>query len=114
MPRLQHLLHNLPAPGPEEHFEDILTRPGVRMERIVSDGQASPPGFWYQQDHDEWVVVLQGAGHLEYDNGDIHRLATGDAVLIPAGRRHRVAYTASRTVWLALHFDAPGSAPQLA
>ncbi|WP_018604821.1 cupin domain-containing protein [Uliginosibacterium gangwonense] len=113
MPSL-HLLQNLPAPGPEEHFEEILKRPGVRLERIVSDGQVSPPGFWYQQNYDEWVVVLQGAGHLEYDNGNIDILAPGDAVLIPAGRRHRVAYTEPRTVWLALHFDAPDSAPQLA
>ena len=85
-----------------------LARPGVRVERIVSDGQVSPPGFWYEQAEDEWVLLLQGEARLAYADGVEQGLRPGDAVLIPAGSRHRVAFTAPRTVWLALFVDMPG------
>lgn len=103
---LLRLLAQLPAAGPEEHFQTLLERPGLRLERIVSDGQVSPPGFWYVQEEDEWVLLLQGAAELEYADGRRIALATGDALLIPAGQAHRVAGSAPRTVWLAL-FCAP-------
>ena len=52
----------------EKRDEELLTtlaeRPGVRIERIVSTGQASPPGFWYDQDWGEWVVLLSGRARL--------------------------------------------------
>ncbi|MCK6390610.1 MAG: cupin, partial [Azonexus sp.] len=50
--------------GDQEQFSALLSRPGVRIERIVSTGQSSPPGFWYNQDEGEWVMVLQGEAHL--------------------------------------------------
>ncbi|KAF7598925.1 MAG: cupin [Candidatus Dactylopiibacterium carminicum] len=101
-----NLLHPLPAAGAEEHFQTLLSRPGVRMERIVSDGQASPPGFWYEQAEDEWVLLLQGNATLEYSDGIIYALTSGDSLLIPAGLRHRVMHTGPRTVWLALFVPA--------
>ena len=100
-----NLLQNLPEPGAEEHFTQLLERPGLRLERIVSDGQASPPGFWYEQAEDEWVLLLAGSATLEYADGSRAELETGDALLIPAGCRHRVARTAARTVWLAAFFE---------
>lgn len=99
---LQNLLRELPDAGGDEHFQTLLIRPGIRLERIVSDGQASPPGFWYQQDEDEWVLLLAGEAMLEYGYGIKSALVAGDSLLIPAGCRHRVARTAPRTVWLAL------------
>lgn len=102
-----NLLYPLPEKGAEEHFQTLLSRPGVRIERIVSDGQLSPPGFWYQQAWDEWVLLLQGEARLEYADTTHLSMRAGDVVLIPAGQRHRVAYTAPRTVWLALHFGEP-------
>ena len=87
----------------------LLSAPGLRVERIVSAGQQSPPGFWYDQSEDEWVVVLEGAAALEFEGQqEPVRLAPGDWVNIPAHRRHRVAWTAParRTVWLAIHYHA--------
>lgn len=101
---VHRLLNDLPAAGPQEHLQTLLTRPGLRIERIVSDGQTSPPGFWYEQEEDEWVLILQGSGILEYADGIVVKLSSGDSLLIPAGCRHRVAHTAPRTVWLALFF----------
>lgn len=105
-PVVVNLLKGLPEPGAEEHFTELLERPGLRLERIVSDGQVSPPGFWYEQAEDEWVLLLAGSATLEYADGERVELETGDALLIPAGCRHRVAYTALRTLWLAAFFSA--------
>jgi len=88
-----------------EVFEDLLRVPGLRIERIVSTGQVSPPGFWYEQDWDEWVLVLQGQARLEIESqGEAVVLNPGDHRWLPRGCRHRVAYTApDPTIWLAVH-----------
>jgi cupin 2 domain-containing protein len=89
----------------EELFTALLERPDVRIERIVSHGQASPPGFWYDQEQHEWVLVLKGAARLrlEGDDQDIEMLP-GDYLNIPAHPRHRVKWTTPEepTVWLAV------------
>ena len=98
-------LYHLPDPLPDaEEFTDLVRSRGVKIERIVSSGQTSPAGEWYDQDRDEWVVLIQGEAVLEYEGGEKLRLAAGDHVLIPAHRRHRVDYT-SRTppcIWIAV------------
>ncbi len=90
--------------GPEELVQVLAGRPGMRVERIVSHGQASPPGFWYDQAEDEWVALLAGAARLEFADGRVQELAPGDHLLLPAGLRHRVAWTdpQAQTVWLAV------------
>ena len=102
LPR-HNLFSPLPPAGPEEHFEPLLSRPGLRIERIVSQRHASPPGFWYEQADDEWVMLAQGCAELEFDDGEHLALTPGDWLLIPSGRRHRVAATGPDTVWLAIH-----------
>ncbi len=90
-----------------EHFEELLVRAGFRVERIASTGQASPPGFWYDQDVAEWVVLLSGAAELQFEDEDAPRkLAPGDWIDIAAHRRHRVNWTdpSQPSVWLAIHY----------
>ncbi|CAD5110376.1 cupin domain-containing protein [Zestomonas carbonaria] len=95
----------LPAAGeqPGETFHTLLQAARVRIEQIVSRGQASPPGFWYDQDDPEWVALLCGQAILAFDDGD-QPLQAGDALLIPAHCRHRVASCSDDAVWLAVHF----------
>ena len=94
-----NLFAGLPADA-EERFDTLLARPGLRIERIVSMGQASPPGFWYEQESAEWVVLLSGAALLRFeDEAEARRLALGDWIHIAPLRRHRVEWT----VWLAVH-----------
>lgn len=94
------------GPLPEERLTGLLAVPGLRIERIVSTGQASPPGFWYDQDWAEWVLVLSGSAGLLFE-GEVgpRVLRPGDHVLIPARARHRVEWTdpGRPTVWLAVH-----------
>ncbi|BBK33663.1 cupin 2 domain-containing protein [Stella humosa] len=92
-----------------EVTEPLLAAAGVRLERILSLGQASPPGFWYEQAEDEWVAVLAGRARLTIAGEPADReFGPGDAIFLPAGCRHRVAWTDpdQPTVWLALFIDA--------
>jgi cupin 2 domain-containing protein len=93
----------------DEDFTELLAVEGLRIERIVSTGQASPPGFWYDQAWSEWVLVLSGsAGLLLEDEPTPRELKRGDYLLIPADRRHRVEWTDATepTIWLAVHFGS--------
>ncbi|HCL80260.1 MAG TPA: hypothetical protein DIC53_09875 [Synergistaceae bacterium] len=99
-----------PFHGEGERTLGILEREGLRLETILSRGHVSPPGFWYDQDEDEWVAVLQGEGEIEFDGGRRERLHQGDWVLLPAGLRHRVSHTSSdpACLWLALFLSPRG------
>ncbi|MCQ9379463.1 cupin domain-containing protein [Methyloversatilis sp. XJ19-49] len=91
-----------------ERIDTLDARPGVRIERIVSTGQSSPPGFWYDQPDDEWVALLSGSATLRFADEDAPRtLQPGDWIFIAAHRRHRVEQTDAEvaSVWLAVHLD---------
>lgn len=101
-----NLLNDLPAGANEEVFTEILSRPGVRIERIVSTGQATPADKPYRQEHDEWVLLLAGAAGLRIEGDAERTLHPGDHVLIAAHRSHWVTWTVKDkpTIWLAIHF----------
>ncbi|AOF82926.1 hypothetical protein BSY238_163 [Methyloversatilis sp. RAC08] len=107
-----NLFDDLP-PGSHgtERIDTLCARPGVRIERIVSTGQCSPSGFWYDQPDDEWVALLSGSAALRFADEDMPRaLQPGDWIFIPAHRRHRVEQTDAdvASVWLAVHVSPPG------
>lgn len=101
-----NLLTGLALAPDTERIDQLLSRDGVRIERIVSTGQASPPDFWYDQDGDEFVLLLAGSAGVQFAGEDAPReLHVGDWLVIPAHLRHRVAWTSPTepTVWLAVH-----------
>lgn len=104
---MQNLLQTLPEDLSEEVIETLVQSRSVCIERIVSNGQASPEEFWYDQSEEEWVVVLAGAARLQFEGDEPIAMKPGDAVLIPAHRRHRVEWTTPDvpTIWLAIHFS---------
>ena len=92
-----------------EEFSQLLQRPGLRIERIVSTGHCSPPEFWYEQADGEWVLLIEGAARLRFaDENAARQLKPGDFVDIAPQRRHRVDWTApdQPTIWLAIHYSA--------
>ena len=96
-----------PSPDGPERFEDLLKGSGAfRVERIVSGGQATPDGEWYDQDWDEWVAVLEGSARLRAADGGEVDLRRGDTLFLPRHVRHRVVSTSAPCVWLAVHGDA--------
>ena len=104
-PEPLNLLQAIPDPAAQEQFVPLLREGGLLLEQIVSHGKASPEGFWYDQSQPEWVALLRGTAQLEFDDG-ARPLVAGDALLIPAGCRHRVAECSRDAIWLALHFQA--------
>ena len=83
----------------------MIRNTAFTLEQIVTRGAASPKGFWYDQNRDEWVLLLRGEADLRFESGEQVALTAGDPLLIPVHRRHRVERTCADAVWLALHFD---------
>lgn len=105
---LANLFADLPAPLPAELVEQLVTGTSFTLERIVSLGHVTPPGQWYDQESNEWVLLLSGAAQLRLaDEPGPRELRPGDYLLLPAHCRHRVEWTTpdEPTVWLALHYQ---------
>jgi len=102
-----NIFSDLPKSIDKEVFEDILTRENIRIERIISRGQCSPESDWYDQEENEWVIMLSGSGTLLFEDERVIELKTGDYVLIPAHQRHKVVSTDTEqpTIWLAVFFS---------
>jgi len=96
---------DLPARLPDELTNTLLEAADVRIERIVSHGYASAVGLWYDQAQAEWVIVLEGAARLQFEDGTVE-MTPGDFMNIPAHQRHRVEWTTpdEPIVWLAVFY----------
>jgi len=100
-----NLFDKMSASASQEILTELVSYANVRVERIVSFGQGSPKGFWYNQPENEWVLLLEGSAQLRFDDSLVD-LAPGDYLNIPSGVRHRVEKTDEnrRTVWLAVFY----------
>lgn len=93
--------------GTDEEVVDLLVQnKHIKIERIVSSGQASPESGWYDQEESEWVIVLAGEALIVFERGEDVTLTAGSQLNIPAHRRHRVAWTSpdTQTIWLAVSY----------
>jgi cupin 2 domain-containing protein len=109
---IQNLFNDIPEALSKELFQTLAEKGNVRIERIVSEGQATTDGEWYDQVWDEWVILLSGGAGLLFDGDALPRiLKPGDHLMIQAGCRHRVEWTDpdTKTVWLAVHFGENSS-----
>jgi cupin 2 domain-containing protein len=103
----ENLFTGIPSKLSEELCTVLCRGASVRIERIVSEGQYSPEGFWYDQEEHEWVVMLEGRAAVQFEGEPQPvELERGSYLNIPAHRRHRVAWTSptEKTVWLAIHY----------
>lgn len=102
------LFNDIPVTAiPAELIHTLTESSSVRIERIVSDGQSTPAGEWYDQAWHEWVLLVSGEARLLFDDGTTPvTMKPGDHILIQAHCRHRVEYTATdqKTIWVAVHF----------
>lgn len=107
MTKLNNIFSEMPMHLTNESFDRILKQGGIEIERIVSKGHATPEGQWYDQNWDEWILLLQGKAILRVQNEvkPIH-LQAGDYLLLPKHCRHRVEWTepSLETIWLAIHW----------
>lgn len=104
----KNLFDAIPAVLPEELFETLIRQKGIKIERILSRGQATAPGEWLVQNEHEWVILLQGRARLAFEGaGALKELVPGDYIHIAPGVRHRVEWTTpdETSVWLAVHYS---------
>lgn len=104
---VKNILSEVPKSLENECFESLIQTREVKIERIISLGHASPEGYWYDQQQNEWVLVIKGRARLHFEGSDtMISLEAGDYINIPSHRRHRVEWTdpAEETIWLAVHY----------
>ncbi len=100
-----NIFSEIPTELSEEIFQTIIESEPIKIERIISKGQKSEDGFWYDQDQSEFVIVLQGSAQLEFEDKTID-LEKGDYINIRAHQKHRVKWTSPKeeTIWLAVFY----------
>ena len=104
---VKNIFADIPDMLPEEAIEEILDVGTFKVVRIISHAHSSPKGFWYDQETDEWVLVLKGSAGLLFEKEEkVLILGPGDYIFIPAHRKHRVEWTQpeEKTIWLAIHY----------
>ncbi len=102
-----NIFKDIPDALKVEAFENIIVNEKFKLERILSKGHRTPIGDWYDQDQNEWVMIIQGSADLRIEGKtDLITLTKGDYILLPAHLKHRVERTDEQeeTIWLALHF----------
>jgi cupin 2 domain-containing protein len=102
-----NVFSNIPHYMGDEVFDTILAFDGFEIKRIISKGHQSHPDYWYDQERNEWVMVLNGSAALKFKNGDnVVEMMPGSYVHIPAHCKHRVEWTDPdvETIWLAVYY----------
>jgi len=101
-----NIFKNIPQNLPEELFETLVKNDSVHIERIVSYGQATADEQWYDQEKNEWVLLLKGAAKIKFEKDEMINLQPGDYLNIAAHKKHRVEWTQenTETIWLAIHY----------
>lgn len=104
--KLGNIYTGIPFSLEQEIFEQLASNEHIIIERILSKGQKSPPSGWYDQDKNEWVLVLKGKAVLSFESQDTILLNEGDFINIPPHKKHRVEWTDSdkETIWLVVHY----------
>ncbi|CAK1696843.1 cupin 2 domain-containing protein [Vibrio crassostreae] len=103
---MPNIYADIPSSLPNEMFNALISNENIRIERILSHGHSSPEEGWYNQDENEWVMVLEGQGVIEFDDGRVVTLSKGDYINIAAREKHKVIGTVENvvTIWLAVFY----------
>lgn len=102
-----NIFYNLPKTKEKEVFQLLFKDKKLKVERIISMGQATKQGRWLRQKRNEWVVLLRGKAVLSFfGKAGVLKLKSGDYVFIPKNLRHRVEWSdpKEKSLWLAVHF----------
>lgn len=104
--KADNIFELIPQNLDDEAVDLLVQSEGVKIERIVSKGHTSPATGWYDQEKNEWVIVLKGEAVISYDDGKEVSLKAGNYINIPAHTKHRVKWTKPNveTVWMAVHY----------
>jgi cupin 2 domain-containing protein len=105
--KTKNIFENVPAELKEELFETLAKNKNIRIERIISLGQTTPENKWYDQDENEFVLLLKGEAELLFESEEKQKLKSGDYLIIPAHLKHRVVYTSENPecIWLTVFYN---------
>jgi cupin 2 domain-containing protein len=103
---VKNIFEDIPEKADKEFLEILFQNDSVKLERIVSRGHSSPKIFWYDQDKNEFVLLISGNATIAFDDGSIIKINPGDFFIIPANKKHRVEYTdpKEKSIWLTAYF----------
>lgn len=103
---MPNIYADIPSSLPNEMFNALISNENIRIERILSHGHSSPEEGWYNQDENEWVMVIEGQGVIEFEDGRVVTLSKGDYINIAAREKHKVIGTVENvvTIWLAVFY----------
>lgn len=106
MTTLKNIFEDSSSEKGTEIFEQLLSNGNFILERIISEGHSSPENFWYDQEKNEFVILLSGSARISFEDGKIFDMAPGDYLIINARQKHRVDWTDphQKTYWMALHY----------
>lgn len=103
---IKNIFEDFPERQESEYLELLLSNPAFKMEKIISQGHVSPDNFWYDQNKNEFVLLISGNARISFENNYTIDLKPGDYLIIPAHKKHRVDFTkpGEKTIWLTIHF----------
>ena len=103
---MKNIFEDVPDDLTSEVFEKLAENKKVKIERIISKGHSSPESGWYDQDQNEWVIVLKGAATILFESNVSVSLKKGDYLNIKAHQKHKVTWSDPdiETIWLAVHY----------
>ncbi len=103
---VKNLFNGIPEKSDQELLDILLQKDSFKVERIVSRGHSSPENFWYDQDKNEFVLLISGYAGLIFDDGTKTNLKPGDYLIIPAHKKHRVEFTGpvEKSIWLTIYY----------
>lgn len=100
---MNNIFDKIGEAGEEEQFELLQKGAHYRIERIMSAGHSSPESFFYDQENDEWIMLVQGEATLEVE-GKLTVLKAGDYMFLPKNCKHRIEKTSidPACIWLCI------------
>lgn len=105
----RNIFDNVDCNTSSEVFDILADGSNVKVERIVSPaGYKMPVGQWYDQDTDEFVILLKGSAVILFKEDAVEvSLKPGDFINIPRHKLHSVESTDKKeqTIWLAVHYN---------
>jgi len=102
----KNMYEDLPENLRDEIIQVIAENSNIKIEKIISHGQSSPQNFWYDQEQNEFVLLLKGSAELLFENDEQVKMNEGDYIIIPSHKKHRIEKTSEteKTIWLAIHY----------
>jgi len=103
--KLNNIFAEIPDELDNELVQVLQQSDNIKIQRIVSKGQVSPETGWYDQQQNEWVIVIKGEAVIAFEQTEV-AMQAGSYINIPAHTKHKVSWTHPdiETIWLVVYY----------